>query len=398
MPSALTGITAISLSSEHAAAAAGMLLADNGADVVVIEPPASRGQRRRIGEPVWDRGKESVALDITMPRGADALRKMLATADVLIEGFPPGEMEARGLGYETLHHEFPHLVYCSISGYGAHAPEADRPASPALVEARTGALVEQAGDRPGPHFLGFPTASYGAMFLAINGILAALYARLRTGQGQHVDTSLRDGMLGLSAMRWFYSDESGDPRPRPSSRTPIIVNRSAGGLWECANGEYMMVHTMARGAFNRLMRLVGLPQFSRDYDDPQEPAQKLPVEDAAYLNEHLAGIFRSRPRVEWLGLLNEAEIPVQPAQPAGLCFDDEQVNAMNMIMTVDDTELGPTEQVSPGASFERTPASVRHGAPRWGADTAGALEKAGIPEGELAALLRDGIIATASNS
>lgn len=218
MPSVLTGTRIIDLSGEHAAAVTGMLLADNGADVIIVEPPANRGRRRRIGEPVWDRGKQSVALDVSKPRGAAALRRLLADADVLIESYAPGTMDGWGLGYETLHHEFPRLIYCSITAYGSDSPLANRPASPALVEARTGSMTEQAGDRPGPHFLGFPMASYGAMFNAINGILAAIFASLRTGRGQLVEVSLYGGVLACSAASHAAGSKSGHRTSASSSR------------------------------------------------------------------------------------------------------------------------------------------------------------------------------------
>lgn len=155
------GVRVLDLSQEVAGAFAGMVVADHGAEVVEVEPLTGDPVRDLDGCFVWHRGKESLALDMEHPTGRDVFERLLTEADVLIESYGAGVMDAWGLGYEALQSRFPQLVYCAITGYGQEGQDRDRPGLGELVEARLGLQYEQAGYREGPIYLGWPLAENG---------------------------------------------------------------------------------------------------------------------------------------------------------------------------------------------------------------------------------------------
>jgi len=179
-----------------------MLLADLGADVVKVEPPGGDPFRASPGYPVWNRSRRSVALDLRHPDGRAALLGLCDGADVLVEAFSPGTMARLGLSYEDVAARAPRLVYCSVPAYPRDHRHAHRPGWDALVQARSGMQYEQPGWREGPVFLSFPAPSMAACFLVASGVLAALVRREETGTGQHVRTSLYQGVLAYTTQIW----------------------------------------------------------------------------------------------------------------------------------------------------------------------------------------------------
>ncbi len=185
------------------------LLADYGADVVWIEPPAGDPLRACAPEHASyvDRGKRSVALDLADPAAREHVLELADRADVFVESWRPGVAERRGLGYAVLHARNPRLVYISISGFGEDGPT-DLPGDEALVQALLGGMSDQVAHREGPVYLGFPFAAIGAATLAVIGALAALRRAREDGHGRHVHTSLLDGALAYNSMLWGESDAS----------------------------------------------------------------------------------------------------------------------------------------------------------------------------------------------
>ena len=395
MPRALQGFKVVDLSQGMAGAVSGMMLADHGASVIKVEPPGGDLTRQYQGNVVWDRGKQSITLDLEQEQGREALLKILQDADVLLESGTPGELDRLGLGYEQIKERFPQLVYCSISPYG-NGPDKDRPGHTALVEARTGQTAEQLGYRQGPIYLGWQLANWGAVFLATIGILTAVFARTRIGRGQHVETSLYDGVVGQATLRWL-SGEGLPPRQvqRPSTPgtfAPGPMRRHVGGLHQCGDGEWMMVHTMARGAFSRLMPLIGMADLAKDWDDPQEHSEILPPEQAQRIRENLPAIWKTKPRDEWLRLMGEKQIPCLAANPPGRSFDDEHTNAIEMVVEVDDPDFGKTRQVGIAQKFRRTPGGVTGPAPKSGEHTDDILSKSGYSDEQIKELRSQGVI------
>ena len=263
MQPVLDGIRVIDLARGLAGSLAGAYLSDQGADVVKVEPPGGDPTRKYVGSRVWNRGKRSIVADPWKPAGAEIVRRLARSADVVIETAAPGVMERLGLDYASLRSVNERLVYCSITGYGRRSAARDHPASDALVQARMGMQFEQPSYRKGddgsyvhePVFLYVPLPSYGAMFLAGMGILAALHVREVTGSGQWVETSLAQGaLMWTSQIRYRVEHEP------PNFAT--VPYESRGTVFECADG--LWVHLMmVRDSNDRLHEVLGLPPEAR---------------------------------------------------------------------------------------------------------------------------------------
>ena len=178
---ALDGVRILDLSGGIAGPLGVLQLAEHGADVIKIEPPGGRPDRGSPASRVYNRSRRSVTLDLKRPEGVRIFRQLCATADVLVEAFAPGTMAGWGLDYESLRHDAPHLVYCSLPAWPSGTRQENLPGWEALVHARTGQQWENTSFRSGPVFLHSPVASFGAMLLVPTGIMSALVARDRTG-------------------------------------------------------------------------------------------------------------------------------------------------------------------------------------------------------------------------
>src|SRR5262245_2007797 len=208
MPGLLGDVRVLDLSWGVGGAAGVLMLAEQGADVIKVEPPGGDPFRRYSGYAVWNRSRRSVTIDLKNPAGVEALQRLAETADVLVETFRPGVMDRLGVGYDALHVRNPRLVYTSCPAYPDGHRLAQRPGYDALVQASSGQQWEQPGWRPGPIFLHVPLPSMAAMFLVPTGILAALVAREETGRGQHVRTSLFQGVLLFTTQIWTHIEKS----------------------------------------------------------------------------------------------------------------------------------------------------------------------------------------------
>jgi crotonobetainyl-CoA:carnitine CoA-transferase CaiB-like acyl-CoA transferase len=208
MPGLLGDVRVLDLSWGVGGAAGVLMLAEQGADVIKVEPPGGDPFRRYSGYAVWNRSRRSVTVDLKNPTGVEALQRLAETADVLVETFRPGVMDRLGVGYDALHARNARLVYTSCPAYPDGHRLAQRPGYDALVQASSGQQWEQPGWRPGPVFLPVPLPSMAAMFLVPTGILAALVAREETGRGQHVRTSLFQGVLLFTTQIWTSIEHS----------------------------------------------------------------------------------------------------------------------------------------------------------------------------------------------
>ena len=212
MESVFSGIRVVDLSQGMAGAMAAMVLADNGAEVVKVEPPDGDWARQFPGFLMWNRGKRSVALDLHESSDAEHSRRLIDRSDVVISTFRPSRAKALGMDYETLHNRG--LVYCTISGLGWARQHDDLLPYEGVVAAKCGRMMgngvlsgsanPDAEDRP--IYVAAPTGSYGAAILAVQGIAAALFSRSRTGRGQKVETSLLDGFAATTMRLRFQRD------------------------------------------------------------------------------------------------------------------------------------------------------------------------------------------------
>jgi len=348
-----------------AASLAGMLLADNGARVIKVEPPS--GDRLRSLSPsgflVWNRGKESKVLDLRTAEGRAGARALALRADVLIEGFADGVAAGFGLGYEKLSRDNPGLIHCSIRGFpsrGPLSPHARLRAYDGVVAAKTGWFTRGRAARPGPHVLAAPLASHGAGQLALQAIMAALVVRDRTGAGQHVETSL---LQGLTPMDYFglmtRQYEAAHPeRPRDADGV-----RSTAGVLCSKDGRWVIFTTVLRKESRGLTRALGLQWTWHDerFRDAPDFANEA---DASAFADLLRDAFRQRTWAEWEPLLvAEPDVGFELAATGEEGLRHPQALHNGHVIDVWDPIAGPTRQVGPIAAFERTPSAVRRSAP-----------------------------------
>lgn len=387
MSGALQNVVVLDLSTGMAGALTSMLLADNGASVIKVQPPSGDPLESSAYYKVWNRGKKSVALDIERPRGAGILKGLAAKADVLLETFQPGKMRKLGVDYASLRDSHPRLVYTSLTGYGQEGSEKDRPAYDALVQARTGlmwdwvqGLYSEPHLRTGPLYLGFAFPSAAAAYSTTLGILAALTARERTGRGQHVDASLLSGTLIMS--RWAWAKGMADPASDPPGER--------GRLWfQTKDGVYFYIHTGARGSAERLVAALG-------FDDllvtTNGAAPRVNLGEPK-VRQRIIEAFGGMPWSQLEPLLDKADMPNRPTRHAGEALNDAHVKALGAVITVDDPELGRLTQVAPPARFRKTPSQVGGPAPSFGQHTDEVLVAAGISQAEIAKLRSESTIA-----
>jgi crotonobetainyl-CoA:carnitine CoA-transferase CaiB-like acyl-CoA transferase len=341
MPGVLEGVRIIDLTSGIAGPMATMVMSDHGAEVVKVERPGGDPMRSYEGFRVWNRGKASVVADLDRPDDRDRVRRLAATADVLIESFAPGKMAAWGLDYESLKDELPGLIYLSITPYGRTTASAGRPGHDLLVQARSGQQYEQPGWRDGPIFLYAPLPSMATSYLALEGVAAALFAREVTGRGQWVETSLYQGVLLFTTQLW-QDAERRPPEWYALGRDPQP------GIYECADG--LWVHSMhnagGRGKDrSALWGILGIEPM-----DMSRTAAGAAAQDAV-----LRPAFKKIPRQHLLEAFWENGFAVAPIRRAEEALEDPQVLNNGMAVKIDDPGIGPMTQA--GISFRL------HGAP-----------------------------------
>lgn len=385
MPGALDGIRILDLSWGVAGPLGVMLLADQGADVIKVEPPGGDPFRDAPGSPVWHRSRRSIVLDLKQAEGKEAFLKLCDTADVLVEAFSPGTMAGLGLSYEEIAARCPRLIYASVPAYPEDHRYASRPGWDALVQARSGAQYEQPAWRPGPSHLHMQIPSMGAFFLLATGILAALTAREDSRKGQHVSTSLYQGVLAYTTMLWQDVEHLKAPDSLVMAKTyPPGVHQVS--IYECANGEWLHAGVnVGRVATRTMEEILGI--------EPVDGARMMT--DLAYRAEHqqrLREAFITRDRTELCAEFFEAGVGADPILTIAEGFDYPQMRANNMVVSVDDPEFGVMEQYGIPAVLSETPGEVQGGRPRVGEHSRKVLAELGYDDSTLDRLSADGVI------
>lgn len=376
----LDGLTVLEFGAgSQAAALAGVLLADNGARVVKVEPP--EGDRLRTMSPsaflVFNRGKESVVADLRTPEGRQKARELAATADVLIEGFAPGVAEEFGIGYDSLRALNPGLVYCSINGFGSAGPYAKLRAYEHVVQAKAGVFTLGGGGlfgyRPGPIFVNVPLASTGAGHLAASGIVAALVAREQSGRGQHVEATLVQGITPsdyFGTMAWQCAKGTvGLPQKSGpgAGGNPGTVAASRYSFMPCTkDGRWVFFTAMLPHQTHAILRALDLTHIleePRFRDAPRFPT----AEDAQAFEDAIWEAFRRRTFAEWDEVLRaDPDIAYELARTSEEGLDHPQVRHNGEVIELTDPRLGRVEQVGPLVNFHSTPSRITRSAPALG--------------------------------
>ena len=371
MESICAGLNVLELGSGSVAASiAGVVLADTGARVIKIEPP--EGDRLRTENPsgflVWNRGKESVVADLRTPAGQQELREMVERADVVIQAFAPGTVEAWGVGPDDLRAKNPALIHCSITGFGSSGPYAALKAYDSLVAAKAGLWARGAwGHREGPIVFPVPWASVGAAMQSVAGIMGALLVRETTGRGQALDATL---VAGLDPIDYFVSTvvqvmaKRGE-KPSADSRSATAASRF-GVLLATRDGRFIQTSTMLPHQGKALCEVAGIGHV---LDDPRFSG--LPTfgnpEDAQEWEDLLQEAFRASDLNHWLPLLEASpDVAFEVAVTSEEGLSHPQIVHNGDVVTVDDPTHGPIRQVGPVGHFEKIPIVVQRSAPVLG--------------------------------
>jgi formyl-CoA transferase len=365
MPGALEGTRVLEFASYVAGPYAGMMLADLGAEVIKIEQPGGGDPFRDWGEgkysPTFEalnRNKKSITVDLKTAGGMAQVRALLKTTDVLIENFRPGVMDRMGLSYDTLSAEDAALIYCSITGFGATGPYADRPGYDTVGQGM-GGLLSLMTDLHDPKPVGYSFSDHSAGLAACQGILAALFARERTGKGQHVETSLLEAtvsMTGENAARYFYDGKVPDRAERTRlAQVFAFLDRDQKAL---------VVHLSSPTKFwEGLLRAIDRNDLAKD---PRFAVRIDRMKNYDALHAELAVTFQTRTRDDWLERLKENDVPAGPLNTLADVFDDPQVGHLNLKQTFPHPTEGEVSLVRGGYRLSGTPLTIRAPAPTLG--------------------------------
>jgi crotonobetainyl-CoA:carnitine CoA-transferase CaiB-like acyl-CoA transferase len=393
MPGPLDGIRVIDLTQMISGPMATMILADQGADVIKVEPPGigdlvrAMGGRKSGLSPTFavaNRNKRSIVIDLKQPRGLDVLKRLIPNADVVVQNFRPGAAERMGVGYDALREIKPDLIYASISGFGETGPYVHKRTYDPVIQALSGLMSIQADETGRPRMLRVIVPDKVTALTAAQAITAAIVARLRTGQGQHVRLAMLDAVV---AFIWpesmpaytFIGHEPVSIRP-PGTRD--LVFQTADG--------YITVAANSDSEWAGLARTIGHPEW---IDDARfkHPADR--IRNANVRLDLTAAIIHMKPSAEWLAAFDAAEVPCAPIQTRADLLTDSQVAANCLIVESEHPHAGPMRQPRPAARFAATPASLRLFAPMLGEHTDAILAEAGIAAAERDALRQSRVIA-----
>jgi crotonobetainyl-CoA:carnitine CoA-transferase CaiB-like acyl-CoA transferase len=357
---ALEGIRILDLSWGIAGPLGVLLLAEQGADVIKVEPPGGDPFRSYPGSRCWNRSRRSVVADLKTPDGLERFRELAASADAVVETFRPGVADRLGIGYESLAEINRGLVMLSCPGYPAGHRLAGRPGFDALVQASSGQMWEQPGWRLGPVFLHMPMPSMGACYLVAAGVLAGLAARQRTGRGQHVQTSLYQGTLLYTTLMWQDVERADAAYHELTGKTyPPGVHQQM--LFECARGHWIHVSVMSGMAPLKSMdEVVGL-----DGPDPLT-AMTLKAAERAALEERRRAVFLRWDADDLAAELQANNHAAEVVTPAYRILTHPQTVANETVAVVVDPDVGATTQMGVPIHLLATPGRIRGPQPRVG--------------------------------
>ena len=391
MPGPLDSIRVLDLTSMISGPLATMLLGDQGADVIKVEAPGGgdhtrAGANRRGGVSASflhnNRSKRSAVLDLKTEAGRAALLKLAATADVFVQNFRPGVAERIGVGEAAIRAVAPTIVYVSISGFGEDGPYRDKPVYDPLVQGVSGLASVQAGsDDERPRLVRTILPDKLTGIVAAQAITAALFARARTGKGQHVRLSMLDAVV---AFLWASDMGSqtfvGDSLPQQEAASFVDL------IYDTADAP-ISVAVQSDREWHALAQAVDRPGWLEDPRFRTVADRQRNIDDRLALTQV---VLRARPAADWLERLAAAGVPCAPVLTRNAMLDDPQVKANRIVEEFDHPRAGRVRDARPAARFSGTPAAIGAPAPAYGTDTEAVLCEAGVDAGKIAAWRRAG--------
>ena len=393
----LDGIKILELARVPPAEFPGMMLADMGADVLKIETP----EAERPAGPEWvrrtihtftNRNKRSMTLNMKSAEGQQVFQKLAATADVIVEGFRPGVMKRLGADYETLAKANPRLVYCSLSGFGQDGPYKSYPAHDMNYLSLAGVLnLIGEPDRKPVIPLNLVADYAGASLHGALGIVLALFARERTGRGQHVDVAYLDTTVSLLAatpnMRFFFSDGMAPRRGEGflGGSYPYYA------IYETRDGKLLTIGCTEPWLWENFCNAIGRPDFKRFARTPDQSVRAANAAEEGARRE-IEAVIKTRDRDDWYEFLVKADVCVGKVYEIAEMVRDPQLIHRQMIVDVQHPKEGRVRQIGIAIKLSDTPGTLRSAAPLADEHTEAVLKDLGLSPVEIGQLRQKGVI------
>jgi len=394
----MSGIRVLDMTNVLAGPFATMHLALLGAEVIKIENPVGGDLARKLGcLPALNKqlmgtsylaqnaNKKSLTLNLKEERGAEIFRKLVPTADVLVENFRPGVMERLGFSYKKLRELNPKLIYCAISGFGQTGPDAFKPAYDQIIQGLSGVMAINGDERLNPLRCGFPVCDTVGGLNSAFAIMAALYYRERTGEGQFIDVALLDSIMPL--MGWVAANLLiGQQQPQLLGNDNFTAAPS--GTFVTQDG-YINIAANQQDQWEAVCELLGVPELKSDARFQERDTRK---KNRKALTPLLEAKLKERPTAFWVEALNARGVPSGEILSLEAALNAPQIGHRNTIRTVREDGIGDLKLFSLTAHFEKTPGDVSTPPPRLSAQTGEILEELGYSKEEIADLRAKGVV------
>jgi crotonobetainyl-CoA:carnitine CoA-transferase CaiB-like acyl-CoA transferase len=387
---ALARFRVIDLTQVRAGPTACRQLADWGADVIQVQMPEHmRGDDTLGGQDGSDyqythRNKRSITLNLKEPEGIAVLKRLIATADVVVENFRPDVKFRLGIDAETLRQDHPRLVYASISGFGQTGPLAQRPGFDQIAQGMGGLMSVTGMAEQGPMRVGIPIADLCAGIFAAQGILVALLEREASGKGQWLHTSLLESMvymMDFQTSRWLID---GDVATQAGNFHPTSIPT---GVYKARDG-YMNIAVFGSKIWERFCDILGAPEWVTDERYKDKPGRSVNRDSLnAEINRRLAAQDRSH----WIERLNAGGVACGHINNLQEVFEEPQVQHLAMVKDVVSPHQGPQRLVGQPMTLERTPSTIARTAPRRGEHSEEILSELGLGAADLARMKSTGV-------
>jgi crotonobetainyl-CoA:carnitine CoA-transferase CaiB-like acyl-CoA transferase len=393
MPGPLDGFRIIDLTSMLSGPWATMILADQGADVIKVEMPDAGDHTRSLANQRGNmsanflninRNKRSITINLKSERGRELLGGLAKTADALVQNFRPGVVDRLGIGEGDIRKIAPNLLYVSISGFGDRGPWAGKPVYDPVIQAMSGLTTIQAGsDTQRPRLVRTVVPDKVSALTAAQAITAGLLARERTGEGQHLKMSMLDAV-----MAFMWASDMGAQTYVDAQVTDQEAASFIDLIYETKDG-FMTVAVMTNKEWQGLAHALDHPEWLEDPRFNSPAARDRHVNDRLVMTQE---VLRTRTTAQWMERLEKHDVPCAPALTRSQVLNHPQIIASGTLIEIDHPISGRLRQARPPASFERTPASIRFGAPRLGEHTDEILLEIGYTSTQIESLRGAGVI------